>query len=76
LGNKANSNKAEVAGKNGAIPIGENSYNVDFCGYFPVDSPQYTVIVSLQKEGLPASGGGMAAPIFKEIAEYIFGSNH
>jgi len=76
LGNKATSNKAEVAGKNGAIPIGGNSYNVDFCGYFPVDSLQYTVIVSLQKEGLPASGGGMAAPIFKEIAEYILGSNH
>lgn len=44
---------------------------VEFCGYFPTDNPKYSVVVSINKTGLPASGGVMAGDVFKKIADYI-----
>ena len=61
----------EVAGKTGTIQLYDNSYIADFCGYFPADKPQYSVIISIHKDSLPASGGAMAGNIFKEIVEYM-----
>ena len=40
-----------------------------FCGFFPVDNPQYSCIVMVYKPQGPKTGGGIAAPIFKELAE-------
>lgn len=71
LGRRLQSDKVQIAGKTGTILLGDGSYIVDFCGYFPADKPQYSMIVSLYKNSIPASGGGMAGPIFKEIAEYM-----
>jgi len=50
------------------IPI---EYQLSFCGYFPADKPKYSIIVSLNKLGLPASGGGMAGVLFHNVAEWI-----
>jgi cell division protein FtsI (penicillin-binding protein 3) len=50
------------------IPV---EYHVSFCGYFPADKPRYSMIVSLNKQGLPASGGGMAGVVFHSVAEWI-----
>lgn len=61
----------QVAGKTGTIQLYDNSYIADFCGYFPADKPQYSVIISIHKDSLPASGGAMAGNIFKEIVEYM-----
>ena len=41
-----------------------SEYHLAFCGYFPADKPKYSMIVSLNKLGLPASGGGMAGDAF------------
>ena len=71
LGMKANTDKTEIAGISGTTQQEDNSYLAEFCGYFPYDNPQYTVIVSINRNGLPASGGLMAGSVFKEIAEYM-----
>lgn len=71
LGKPAKSDNVQVAGKTGTIRHYDNSYIAEFCGYFPVDNPQYSMIVSIHKDSLPASGGAMAGNIFKEIVEYM-----
>lgn len=72
LGKLANTNKAKVAGKGGTIQIGnpdDSTYIMDFCGYFPADNPQYTILVILEKQGLPASGHVHAAELFRQIVD-------
>lgn len=71
LGKTVKSNKVSVAGMQGTIVINEEDaeYGVEFCGYFPVDNPKYTMIVSINKRGLPASGGLMAGDVFRQIIE-------
>lgn len=80
LGKKAGSPSFKVAGKTATSQvndyyIGEDSYAVEyqlgFCGYFPADAPKYSMIVSLNKLGLPASGGGMAGTLFHDISEWM-----
>ncbi len=78
LGGKAGTRFVPVAGKTGTSQVAEhdfgedicvNEYQVAFCGYFPADKPLYSMIVSMNKLGLPASGGGMSGALFREIAE-------
>ena len=79
LGKAAYSDKVTVAGMQGTVQISEledntedssnTEYAVEFCGYFPTDNPQYTIIVSINKIGLPASGGLMAGDVFRKIVE-------
>ena len=80
LGRKAGTIFLRVAGKQGTSIIGENDfgedkvvdeYQVSFCGYFPADYPKYSMIVSINKLGLPASGGGMAGSLFYYILEWM-----
>ena len=71
LGQPAKSNKIQVAGETGTIQFEDGSYIVEFCGYFPVDAPQYSIIVSIHKDGLPASGGLMAGDVFRQIVDYM-----
>ena len=71
LGQPAKSNKVEVAGKTGTVQLEDGSYIVEFCGYFPANAPQYSIIVSIHKEGLPASGGLMAGDVFRQIVDYM-----
>ena len=44
---------------------------VEFCGYFPANAPQYSIIVSIHKEELPASGGLMAGDVFRQIVNHM-----
>ena len=44
-------------------------------GYFASQSPNYSLIVSIRKPGLPASGGLMAGSVFGKIAERIYAHN-
>ena len=71
LGQPIKSDKVQVAGETGTVQLEDGSYIVEFCGYFPADVPQYSIIVSIHKEGLPASGGLMAGDVFRQITEYI-----
>ena len=77
LGQHAKSDKVLVAGMQGTSSLSTNEdstkdmYAVEFCGYFPTDNPKYSIIVSINKTGLPASGGLMAGDIFKKIIDNI-----
>ncbi len=77
LGHPAKSDKVLVAGMQGTSSLSTNEdstkgmYAVEFCGYFPTDNPKYSIIVSINKAGLPASGGLMAGDVFKKIIDNI-----
>lgn len=63
---------AQIAKANGAgYHTGTPRYMVSFCGYYPSENPQYSCIVCIVKDGLPASGGGQAGPVFSEISQYV-----
>ena len=60
--------------RSGFYENGDNTfseYQVGFCGYFPTNKPKYSMIVSMNKLGLPASGGGMAGSLFHDIVEWM-----
>lgn len=80
LGKQAGSRQFHVSGKTGTAQIskgaagyksGPMEYLVSFCGYFPSEAPRYTCLVAIRKPGYPASGGGMAGPVFSRIAERV-----
>lgn len=70
----------KVAGKTGTSQIAKGqrgydktNYKSSFCGYFPADNPQYTVIVVINKPKKGEIYGALVAgPVFKEIAEKVF----
>lgn len=81
LAKPAGSKQFHVSGKTGTAQIsqgaagyktGTTNYLVSFCGYFPSEAPKYSMIVSIQKPGLPASGGLMAGSVFSKIAERVY----
>ena len=78
LGQPAKSDKVLVAGMQGTSSLSTNEdstkdmYAVEFCGYFPTDNPKYSIIVSINMAGLPASGELMAGDVFKKIVGLLF----
>lgn len=84
LAKPAGSKQFSVSGKTGTAQVsqgaagyksGRVNYLVSFCGYFPSEAPKYSCIVSIQKPGLPASGGLMAGSVFGKIAERVYAKN-
>ena len=77
LGQHAKSDKVLVAGMQGTSSLSTNEdstkdmYVVEFCGYFPADNPKYSIIVSINKAGLPASGELMAGDAFRQFVDKI-----
>ena len=77
LGQHAKSDKVLVAGMQGTSSLSTNEdstkgmYAVEFCGYFPTDTPKYSIIVSINKTGLPASGELMAGDAFRQFVDKI-----
>lgn len=48
-----------------------NTNVASFCGFFPADKPQYTILVILDNPKVLYYGGETAAPAFQEIAKKI-----
>ena len=71
LGKPAQSDKVKVAGMNGTIQLEDGSYLAEFCGYFPADNPQYSIMISIHKKEIPVSGGLMAGNTFRQIVDYM-----
>ena len=74
LGRPASTDKVEVAGLSGRNVVSKANpekpeYAVEFIGYFPANEPKYSIIVSMNKIGYPASGGLMAGSVFKDIVD-------
>jgi len=82
LGKPAYSDKVKIAGMQGTIQVSEQDdntedkinteYTVEFCGYFPTNNPKYTIIVSINKTGLPVSGSLMAGDTFRQIVDTLY----
>jgi cell division protein FtsI (penicillin-binding protein 3) len=71
----AKSSLFNIAGKTGTSTTNERGsriYQASFCGFFPVDNPQYSMIAVLWKHNGRLYGGGGGGPVFKEIAEKAF----
>lgn len=45
---------------------------VSFCGFFPTQHPQYSCIVSIYGTRPGTYGGKTAAPVFKDIVNYLY----
>lgn len=71
LAKPAQSDRVKVAGATGTIQLPNGEYAVEFCGYFPADNPKYSVIVTINKKELPASGGLMAGGVFRQIVDIV-----
>ena len=74
-GMRASSKYFSVSGKTGTAQVWstggfQGQYLVSFAGFFPSESPQYSMIVCM-KLGGQAGGATMCAPVFKKIAETI-----
>lgn len=72
-GIKARTKDVSVAGKTATAQTGQyikghEVLNAWFCGFFPTDTPKYTVVVMVEDAN---SGSEDAAPVFKKIAEGI-----
>lgn len=70
--------KGQIAGKTGTASVAENGHygsNVitSFVGFMPVDHPQFTMMVVLNKPqtGQPRFGATLAAPVWKNVAQVI-----
>ena len=66
---KAGNEQVDVAACGRRLHIAETTYRLELCGYFPVQAPQYTIMVVLEKENIPASAGGMCGPLFSRIVD-------
>ena len=64
---KAGNAYIDVAACGRSLRMADNNYRLELCGYFPTSSPQYTIMVVMEKDGLPASAGGMCGPLFGQI---------
>jgi cell division protein FtsI (penicillin-binding protein 3) len=72
-----------IAGKTGTAKIAqknkgykEDIYQASFCGYFPSENPEYSIIVVINS---PSAGGYygnvVAGTIFREVADKIYSRN-
>jgi cell division protein FtsI (penicillin-binding protein 3) len=69
---------AQVANTKGGYrdPLGRTSYRSSFVGFFPANDPQYSCIVVIHNpRGVGYTGGAVAAPAFKEIADKVFATH-
>ncbi|MDA9555062.1 transpeptidase family protein [Pelobium sp.] len=74
----------KIAGKTGTAQVadgangykGKKKYQASFCGYFPADNPKYSMIVVVQN---PTKGSyyaaSVAGPVFREVADVVYGSD-
>jgi cell division protein FtsI (penicillin-binding protein 3) len=71
----------QIAGKTGTAKISKDgqyipgAYNATFVGYFPASDPQYSCIVVINKPKHGYYGSGVAAPVFKEIADKVYATS-
>nr|MBC7613524.1 transpeptidase family protein [Pseudopedobacter sp.] len=74
----------EISGKTGTAQVadgangykGKRKYQASFCGFFPSENPKYSMIVVVQN---PTKGSyyaaSVAGPVFREIADVVYGSD-
>lgn len=68
---KAGRDYVKVSACGRTFNLTDNYRRMELCGYFPSEDPLYTIMVILEKDGLPASAGGMCGPIFARTVDLL-----
>ncbi len=63
---------SQIAGPGGKYERGTGSTIATYAGYAPVDSPKFVVLVKLDRPKKDDFGSKSAAPLFKDIAKFLF----
>lgn len=71
---KAGRNYTDVAACGRTFWADKKTRRMELCGYFPADNPMYTIMVVLEKSGIPASAGGMCGPIMASTIDILVDS--
>jgi len=71
-----------IAGKTGTAKIAdrnkgyaEGKYRASFVGYFPAEKPRYSCIVVVSEPKGAFYGSSVAAPVFRDIANCVYGTD-
>ena len=68
---KAGRDYVKVSACGRTFNLTDSYRRMELCGYFPSDNPLYTIMVILEKEGLPVSAGGLCGPIFAHTVDLL-----
>jgi len=63
---------SQIAGPGGKYESGTGSTIATYAGYAPVDNPQFVILVKLDRPKKDDFGSKSAAPLFKDIATFLF----
>lgn len=78
-GKAAQIRDVSVAGKTGTArkidsetrKYSRRDYLASFVGYFPAEAPRFVVLVMIDRPRAEYYGGAVAAPVFREIADFL-----
>ena len=68
---KAGRCSTPVAASSRSFETEKGYRRMELFGYFPIENPQYTIMVIMEKKSLPASAGRMCAPIMASIVDKL-----
>ena len=71
---KAGRHYTDVAACGRTFWADKKTRRMELCGYFPADKPMYTIMVVLEKSGIPASAGVMCGPIMASTIDILVDS--
>lgn len=63
---------SQIAGPGGKYEAGTGSTITSFAGYAPVDDPRFAILVKFDRPKNIEYGSESGAPVFKQIATYLF----
>ncbi len=63
---------SQIAGPGGKYESGTGSTVATYAGYAPVDHPKFVILVKLDRPKKDDFGSKSAAPLFKDIAKFLF----
>lgn len=63
---------SQIAGPGGKYESGTGSTVASYAGYAPVDHPRFVILVKLDRPKKDDFGSKSAAPLFKDIAQFLF----
>lgn len=63
---------SQIAGPGGKYETGTGSTVATYAGYAPVDHPKFVILVKIDRPKKAIHGATAAAPVFKEIAAFLF----
>lgn len=63
---------SQIAGPGGKYESGTGSTTATYAGYAPVDRPRFVILVKLDRPKKDDFGSRSAAPLFRDIAQFLF----